>query len=98
MTAYLEPRAEGEYTVCGDLNWQSVTELWHRSQTLFRNRPPGCIDFSGVTRSDSTGVALLIEWLQLARRHDTSLRFVNIPSQMQAIIEVTDLEELLVGH
>jgi len=53
------------------------------------------IDLMGVTRSDSAGLALLVEWLRQAERQDITLRFHNLPGQLREIARVSDLLPLL---
>ena len=54
------------------------------------------IDLSSVTASDSAGLALLIEWLSVAKAANHPLRFENIPSQLQQLARLSEVEELLV--
>ena len=95
MLARLESRGSGGFALCGSLNFDSVALLWEEAQARFRRDRPERIDLGDVERSDSSGVALLVEWLSQARAQGRELRFENIPLQMQAIIRVADLEELL---
>jgi phospholipid transport system transporter-binding protein len=95
MVAELTVLDEGNYAVQGDLDLVSVADLWQTSERLFPQQPPQRIDLAGVSRADSAGVALLVAWLGQARRRQQPLRFINLPAQMQAIIQVTDLEQLL---
>jgi phospholipid transport system transporter-binding protein len=81
--------------VHGELDFDSVAHLWETTGSLFRAEPIYRIDFSGVQRSNSAGVALMVEWLRQARRRQWPLAFVNIPDQMRAIIEVAELETVL---
>ena len=53
------------------------------------------IDLSGVTGGDSAGLALLIEWLSVARGAGRELRYENIPLPMQQLARLSDLEEHL---
>lgn len=53
------------------------------------------IDLGEVTRADSAGLALLIEWMGLARRNGTEIRFLNMPEQMREIARVTEVKSLL---
>lgn len=53
------------------------------------------IDLSAVERSDSAGVALLLEWWRRARERDVALRYLNAPAQMRAIIDVSGLADIL---
>lgn len=84
-------------TLCvqGELDFDSVAGLWEITGSLFRDEPIHRVDLSGVQRSNSAGVALLVEWLRQARHRQWPLTFVNIPFQMRAIIEVAALETVL---
>lgn len=95
MTTSLEPLGENAFALKGNLDFQSVAALWEQTQELFREQPPLRIDLAGVKRSDSSGVALLVEWLGQARARNQHLRFANMPPQMQAIVLVADLDEVL---
>jgi len=58
---------------------------------LYRRRPElagGVVDLSGVERSDSAGLALLLEWQRRARG---GLRFSGIPQQLAALIRISGL-------
>jgi phospholipid transport system transporter-binding protein len=95
MPVSLENRGAGRFAVQGELNLASVSTLWVESVRLFKQQAPRCIDLAGVSRSDSAGIALLVEWLRQARAQGQDLQFVNVPPQMLAIIKVTDLDTLL---
>lgn len=79
----------------GDLDFDSVAELWNATESLFAVAPPSRIDLSGISRANSAGVALLVEWLGQARRQGQELIFVNVPAQMRAIITIADLDTVL---
>ena len=53
------------------------------------------IDLAAVSRSDSAGVALLIEVIQLANTANLSLLFSNLPPQMKDIADISGLLEIL---
>jgi phospholipid transport system transporter-binding protein len=95
MPARLESRGNGSFVLCGSLDFDSVSALWEEAEARFPKEPPERIDLGDVERSDSSGVALLVDWLSQVRAQGRDLRFDNIPQQMQAIIRVADLEELL---
>lgn len=103
MATRLEACDDGNFVVHGDLDFHSIADLLEDSDKLFPiktssetpSKSPLQISLAEVNRCDSSGVALLIDWLRQAREHGQELKFVNIPVQMQAIIRVTDLEELL---
>lgn len=82
----------------GELDFDSVAELWAVTKALFATEPFACIDLRGVERSNSAGVALLVEWLRQAQGFQRDLRFTHVPAQMRAIIQVVDLDSVLPIH
>ena len=55
------------------------------------------IDLSSVSESDSAGLALLIEWLSVAKQAKRALRYENIPEQIQELARLSDVEPLLLA-
>lgn len=89
--------AEGKLILTGELSYLSVTpEIWEQSKALLQAAPASIdIDVGGITRSDSTGVALLISWVRYAKKLSKVARLLHTPEQMRAIIHVSGLENLL---
>jgi len=93
--ARIERRDARTYCVRGPMTFDSVSELWSESRGLF---PPGDalqIDLSEVSHTDSAGLALLVEWLREAASRGGNLRFSNLPAQLLAIADASNLEGLL---
>jgi phospholipid transport system transporter-binding protein len=53
------------------------------------------IDCRGVTSSDSAGLAVLLEWLSVAKRAGRSLRYAQLPQGLAALARISDVEDLL---
>ena len=53
------------------------------------------IDCRGLTASDSAGLAVLLEWLSVAKRAGRSLRYAQLPHGLAALARISELEELL---
>jgi phospholipid transport system transporter-binding protein len=51
------------------------------------------VDLRGVTRIDSAGVALLLEWCQVARQAGRDLAYTAVPEQVQHLIRVNGLSQ-----
>lgn len=87
---------EGERSrVHGVLHFTTVTALLKSGSDAIANGRAAVIDLSGVADSDSSGLALLIEWLSIARAEKHSLRYENIPAQLHQLARLSDVEELL---
>lgn len=53
------------------------------------------LDFNAVTRADSAGLALMVEWLRALKRSNARIRVVNMPEQMMAIARISKLDKVL---
>ena len=79
----------------GDLDVDNVPARLRNSAGWFDRDRETVIDLSGVTRADSAGVALLLEWIRDASRAGATLHFANAPSQMRAIIDFCALNDVI---
>lgn len=97
MTAELEKTSDGHYQLKGQLNFVSVPLLWSQNRTdLFDDSSTSIeIDLSRLDRSDSSGLALLVEWYRSAEQRNKTISFVNLPAQMLDIARVSGLDEIL---
>ena len=86
------------YPVSGPMTFTSVAALFSGSAGWFAAGGRDItIDLSQVTQADSAGLALLIEWLRLAHSAQCTVRFTNIPPQMQVLIRVNGLQDTLIA-
>jgi phospholipid transport system transporter-binding protein len=95
LTAEFELQEDGRSRVVGVLHFTTVTALLHVGSDAIANGRAAVIDLAGVKDSDSSGLALLIEWLSIARSESRSLRYENIPTQLHQLARLSDVEELL---
>jgi len=90
---------EGERSrVVGSLDFATVTKLLPLGTAAIDNGRAGVIDLSGVTCSDSSGLALLIEWLSVAKEARRSLRYENMPAQLHQLARLSEVDELLANQ
>jgi len=82
--------------VTGSLHFTTVSALLPLGIAAIDGGRAAVIDLAGVTASDSSGLALLIEWLSVAKVASHTLRYENIPSQLQQLARLSEVEELLV--
>jgi phospholipid transport system transporter-binding protein len=53
------------------------------------------MDCGGVTESDSAGLAVLLDWLALARRYGRKLSFKSLPAPIAAVARLSNVDTLL---
>jgi phospholipid transport system transporter-binding protein len=91
----LEDLGEGRFAVGGDMTFDTAEKILKISEGPFEDHTQLEIDLSGVTESDSAGLALLLEWVTWANHSVREIRFVNIPERLHAIAKTTEVEQLL---
>ena len=93
--AALSKQPDGSYRLSGILSFDSVPPLLEQGARMFDNGSDVVLDLAQVERSDSAGLALLLEWQRLAELRQHNIILHNIPEQMLAIARVSDLDTLL---
>jgi phospholipid transport system transporter-binding protein len=90
--------APDRYAVHGALTFGTARRALDVGLHAFASaRGPFEVDLSGVSASDSAGLAVLIEWLAWARRNGREIRLANVPEALCAIARICEVEELLRG-
>lgn len=87
--------AEGSFRIEGELEFDTVPAAAAAAAGFAGSSAEVAVDLSGVVRADSSAVALLLDWIALARARRATVRFINVPDQMRAIIRVCELESVL---
>jgi phospholipid transport system transporter-binding protein len=86
---------EGERSrVVGSLEFATVAKLLPLGTAAIESGHAAVIDLAGVTDSDSSGLALLIEWLSVAKTSRRSLRYDNMPAQLHQLAGLSEVEGL----
>jgi len=80
----------------GELDAAHVRQRLHQSTDWFAGDSDDIdIDLSAITRTDSAGLALLLDWLRRARAAQIELTFRDAPPQMRALIDFCALHDIL---
>jgi phospholipid transport system transporter-binding protein len=91
MTPDIQANSAGHFLVVGALNFDTVPKLNLRGRHLISASPMPIFDLRSVTRSDNSGLALIISWIRYAKQINKSIRFLNLPQQLLAIAEISGL-------
>ncbi len=94
MTPRLTQESSGEYLLSGSLNFTTVTPLYREAHIDLSGNQVS-VSLRDVEHSDSAGLALLVEWVRLADRQQCALRYTDIPTHLQTLIDVTGLHPIL---
>ncbi len=80
--------------VLGSLEFATVARLLPLGTAAIEGGHAAVIDLAGVTDSDSSGLALLIEWLSVAKEARRSLHYENMPAQLHQLADLSEVEGL----
>lgn len=81
--------------VSGVLDFTTAREALESVSFYIRANNALNIDLSGVVESNSAGLALLIEWLAVARREGHSVTFHHIPDSLRQLAGVCQVDGLI---
>jgi phospholipid transport system transporter-binding protein len=96
--AKLESLGAGRFRVSGVLDASTAREVLEESESRFEQFKELDVDLGGVGESDSAGLALLIEWLRVARQGNKAIRFANVPAQIEALARISEVDDLIGGE
>ncbi len=88
----------GRYRLEGPVTLETVTTLRAAGLRSFAHGQGAIeVDLSGVGRTDSGALALLVDWLAWAQAARRELKFTSPPEGLLALARLSDVEELLTG-
>ena len=88
-------QSDNAVTVSGVLDFVSARETLESVSSCIRANKTLDIDLSGVVEANSAGLALLIEWLAVARREGHSVTFHHIPDSLRQLAGVCQVDGLI---
>ena len=91
----LQDLGDGRFALSGEMSFDSAERILRASEKPFEEHTQLEIDLSGVTVSDSAGLALLLEWVTWANHTVREIRFVGMPERVMAIAKTTEVDGLL---
>lgn len=91
----LEDLGEGRFALSGAMTFDTSERILQASEEPFEQHTRIEVDLSGVTHSDSAGLALLLEWITWANHTVREIRFKSMPERVLAIAKTTEVDPLL---
>ena len=95
MSATLQRGRDGRWRLGGKLDFASVAALQPRLGEALQHGDALDIDLSGVTRTNSAGLALLLQWQEDAARRGVALRILHPPKSLIELARLSNLEQVL---
>lgn len=89
---FLQDKAQ--VRLSGELNFESVADLLNNSQLSFENGDVE-VDLSEISRFNSASLALLVEWLKMARKKGVQIKYHSVPEQLMVIAQAYGIDHEL---
>jgi phospholipid transport system transporter-binding protein len=87
----------GRITVTGELTFASARDARQLGVLVLDSSRTDrlVIDCAGVTRADSAGLAVLLDWLAWGRKKSRTISLENLPPSLVAIAKISEVDGLL---
>lgn len=85
----------GKFALTGRMTFKTAGAILRESEDPFEKHTRIEVDLSGITHTDSAGLALLLEWITWANHTVREIRFTGVPDKIDAIAKVTEVDKLL---
>ncbi|HWZ63698.1 MAG TPA: STAS domain-containing protein [Steroidobacteraceae bacterium] len=90
--------ADGRLAAEGPLTFataRQARQLGLEALAASAGQQPLEIDCQGVTAADSAGLAVLLDWLAVAKSSGRSLRYLHLPAGLIALGRISEVTELI---
>jgi phospholipid transport system transporter-binding protein len=91
----VEKRADGSIALSGEITLLNAHRLLEASKNWFAGDQAVIVDLGGLRRSDSGGLALLLEWARRARSAGREIRYQHVPDQIRDLAKFCNLDGIL---
>lgn len=91
----IEDLGDGRFALSGEMTFDTAERILKASEGPFEDHTQIEVDLSGISMSDSAGLALLLEWVTWANHSVREIRFTGMPEKILAIARTTEVEQLL---
>lgn len=96
MTKQANIRIDGSVLhLSGDLDFNNVMPLFNESLSVFDQAAPVIkIDFAEVTSANSVALALMINWMRLAKEKAKRIQLANVSQEILSLAKSAGLDKV----
>jgi len=87
-----------QVSLCGDLDRESVPNLWQFAKAWDYPANSLKLDLSQVERVDSAGMVMLIHVLEHAKKQNCHIMLSFVPEQLRTLCRLSNAEAMLLDH
>ncbi|MCX7088691.1 MAG: STAS domain-containing protein [Methylococcales bacterium] len=82
----------GTFSLKGELTFATITQDTLKAIDCSHEGQSIRLDLKEITASDSAGLALMIEWLKISKKNNSTLSFINIPLQLKTLAKMSGFD------
>jgi phospholipid transport system transporter-binding protein len=90
-----EDLGDGKFALHGNLTYDTVARALYLSKDLFEDHATIELDLTDIAEGDSAGLGVLLEWVNWAKNFVREIRYINIPRQIVAIAQISEVDDML---
>ncbi|MGI9263526.1 MAG: STAS domain-containing protein [Gammaproteobacteria bacterium] len=90
-----EDLGDGKFALHGKLTYDTVARALYLSKDLFEDHATIELDLTDIEDGDSAGLGVLLEWVNWAKNFVREIRYINIPRQIVAIAQISEVDDML---
>ena len=84
-----------KFYLSGEVNFNNVMPVYKNGILQFNHQEKIDLDFSELKNSDSSAIALIVEWMKWARANNKSIKFHHLSSELLAIVKAAGMDHLI---
>ncbi|GAL19317.1 uncharacterized protein YrbB [Vibrio maritimus] len=98
MVAKLEQRTDTTLALVGNIDRDTVPELWRTIQTVSFTQPEVKLELKQVERFDSAGLVMLIHLLEHAKNRKCHIMLSFVPDELNILFQLYNVESVIEKH
>jgi phospholipid transport system transporter-binding protein len=83
----------GRFELSGSVGFADASRLLAAGDAAFRDEAAAEVDLARVTRADSAGLALLLEWSLSALDAGRTIRYRNVPASLASLASLAGVDD-----
>jgi phospholipid transport system transporter-binding protein len=94
-SAHLRRETEERFSLAGEITFATVPRLSRLVDEVLSGSGERYLSLAAVERTDSAGLALLVDWLARARAAGISLHYEAMPAKLRGLAGISEVDALL---
>ena len=94
-TAEISQLSADTFALKGVLSLDTVPALMKQAESLLVQSKDASVDFSGIEKTNSAGLALLLEMVRFMQLRNASVQFKNVPEQIAIVARAYGIDAAL---